>query len=325
MRHHSTTSISPRTGSSVPFGKPSRASRPRLAGSVVSLAFGAFGASLIVVAFVTALVSDLPAEVSPLLEGLERAGLDKGPLAMFGLLTIGVALGMRRAQPQERSTKDLVEHRERELQGLENHFRESSAAVEALRKEVHSIHHFMDTGFEAIQTASHNSQEAGNDRIFRLAASLDQLGALVDRKLDTTRDELKEMIATSEQGHRAAIDAQLSIAAGQESTHDAPSGDDTPKPVYPGNSTEAMASFMADLRSLPQDLLEGSEELASAPEGQGEIAPPVDPGPAAALPHEDPVSSDHGLNEGLKLIDQMEREPSSTPPLFPEMGPGEGS
>ena len=81
MRSQQFTTISPRTGSSVPYGKPSR---PGVFSRTLPWLFGTFGVLLIATAGTTALMPELPAAAEPVLDVLDRAGLDKGPLAMLG-------------------------------------------------------------------------------------------------------------------------------------------------------------------------------------------------------------------------------------------------
>ena len=331
MQRHSTTSISPRTGSSMPYGKPGH---PGRFGRMLPLLFGTFGAGLIVVAAVTALVPQLPAELDPLLEGLNRAGLDKGPLAMFGLLTLGVAFSMRRPRSIQGGTSALHEHWEREHQNIEASFQETHASMEALRQEVHAAHQFTGEGFEAAEAANAHREEAGKDRLYRLATSLDQLGALVSQRMEATRGELERLLSDSLEAHRSTIEGllQSAVQAAQSPAAEpadlpmAPRPTEATRPIYTGSPTEAMASFMADLEALPQDLVDGPAELADLglerPEGETD---PAGQEPAAALPHPEASSPTPGLEDGLKLIDQMSQHPASSPPLFPEVREDEAS
>lgn len=328
MPRHSTNSISPRTGSSVPYGKPSQPSR---IGRAIPLLFGAGGIALIAVALITGLVPQLPEAVSPALDLLARAGLDKGPLAMFGVLTIGVSFAMRRSAPVKDTTSErLAEQLERESQTVEAQFRESGATVEILRQDILAMQQMIKDGFEATANSTSSSQEAGNDRIFRLAASLDQLGAQVDRRLDVAHEELKGLIAASSDRACEATDRLMSR---MEPNGDAasplplkPAIEQEAQPIYGGSSRDAMASFMNDLRSLPQDLISSADELDLMAPGEpgADLLSEADLEATAALSDDAPGPSSDASEDGLKLIDQMEQASASPPPLHTERGQNEG-
>ena len=314
MRSQQFTTISPRTGSSVPYGKPSR---PGVFSRTLPWLFGTFGVLLIATAGTTALMPELPAAAEPVLDVLDRAGLDKGPLAMFGLLTLAVAFAMRPSRSGAAATSAAPAIQEREFRGLEERVRETGEALEAARNEIGALRQELNTGFEAARSASATADEAGNDRIFRLAASLDQLGAQVDRRMTQMQQGLETAIETAAAATRAAHeqsvrDLTLQGAAPAETASPAAgetTGDgDASTPIYGDDPKQAMASFMADLRSLPQDLLDTAEELAVGGDALEELK----------------------QDDGLRLIDRMEddaAEPEGdpVPPLFPEMGQGEAS
>lgn len=326
MQRHANQTISPRTGSSIPYGKPSR---PSLIGRSIPVLFGTFGVALIAVAAVTALVPQLPAAFAPVLDGLTRAGLDKGPLAMFGLLTVGTAFGMRRPQPKEADDTQLEELLQREFQAMEAHVRDSGAAVATLRQDLAALQHSIGSGFEAAEAAASTSKEASNDRIFRLAASLDQLGAQVDRRLDAARQDLRSLITSSAESQRDATEQLIAqmIKDAQEPKGEEPHTDAEAarEPIYGGNPKEAMASFMDDLRSLPQDLMEDPAELNSMAEGELAMASDATNEPAAALPAPDPAGPGEGNDDRFRLIDEMEQNTAEPYPLRPGEGNVEGS
>ncbi len=321
MQRQANQSISPRTGSSIPYGKPSR---PSLVVRPIPMLFGVTGVALIAVAAVTALVPDLPAEFAPVLDGLARAGLDKGPLAMFGLLTLGAAFGMRRPAAKKASGERLEDLLEREFQGVEAHVRESGAAVEVLRQELAALKHSIENGFKISEAATNTSQEASNDRIFRLAASLDQLGAQVDRRLDAARDELRSLITSSAEVQREAAEQLMGQMVKSTSDQVAAAGHeevaDEHSPIYTGNPKEAMASFMDDLRSLPKDLLETPDALEATTGGDPDLAMSAPDEPAAALPAQDQPPSEPRPDDGLKLIDQMEQGSTGPHPFSEGQG-----
>ena len=326
MYRQANPSISPRTGSSVPYGKPSR---PGLIGRAVPLLFAAGGFAMVTVALVTGLVPQLPEALSPVIDLLERAGLDKGPLAVFGALTIGVAFGMRRSWPaKDTSSERLAEQLERGFQAVETQFRESGATIEMLRQDILALQQSVKGGFEATANSTSSSQEAGNDRIFRLAASLDQLGAQVDRRLDLAHEELKGLISASADRTREATDRLMSQLgpASEASLAVQPDAEPRNQPIYGGSSREAMASFMNDLRSLPQDLIGSDEELdlTAAGESGADLLSEADLEATAALSDKELDTPATAPNEGLKLIDQMEQASTATPPLPPEGGHHEG-
>lgn len=322
MQRHVTQPISPRTGSSVPYGKPSR---PGLIGRTIPLLFAAGGVAMITIALVTGLAPQLPESVAPALDLLARAGLDKGPLAMFGLLTIGVSFGMRRNGPTEDTTSErLAEQLERESEAVEAQFREAGATVEMLRQDIVALQQAVKNGFDATATSASSSQEAGNDRIFRLAASLDQLGAQVDRRLDLAHEELKGLISASADRTREVTDELIS-RLGSQGDADLPLEPAVvpeTQPIYGGSSSEAMASFMNDLRSLPQDLIGSGDELDIMAPGEpgADLLSEADVEATAALSDDESGSSSHASDDGLKLIDQMEQATASPPPLHPDGG-----
>lgn len=326
MQRNATQSISPRTGSSVPYGKPSR---PSLIGRAIPLLFAAGGVAMITVALVAGLAPQLPESVVPALDLLARAGLDKGPLALFGVLTIGVSLGMRRNGPTKDTTSPrLLEQLERESEAVEAQFREAGATVEMLRQDIVALQQSVKSGFEATATSASSSQEAGNDRIFRLAASLDQLGAQVDRRLDLAHEELKGLISASAERTREVTDQLMGLLGSQG---DAPlplepSAETGTQPIYGGSSREAMASFMNDLRSLPQDLISSEDELDIMAPGEpgADLLSEADLEVTAALAEDELGTSSVASDDGLKLIDQMEQASAAPPPLHPDGGHNEG-
>ena len=335
MQRQELRNISPRTGSTVPYGKPKR--ERRLGGFPAAL-FGLAGLALIATAGVTAFVPELPAEVAPLLNALDRAGLDKGPLALFGLLTVAAAFAMRRSGAASPGAGARGATEGRALLALEERVAETGQALDAIHAELAALRQELHSGLETTRASSETADAAANDRVFRLAASLDQLGAFVDQRMQQVEQQVGSSVEAALAAWRPTALPAPSTAAFPTDRPTDPRVDDAPRPdaaaaasgSHPGepaapaaepesspealrlSTEEELGGFMEDLRALPHDLLDTAGELAAmAGDAQEEVA-----------------REEAAREEGLRLIDRMEEEHStpldnSAPPLFPGMGTGD--
>ncbi|MEL6714356.1 MAG: hypothetical protein AAFP86_11320, partial [Planctomycetota bacterium] len=132
------------------------------------------------------------AALGSVVQTMERIGLDKGPLFLFGVGIAGVGLalrGQRRARTSGGvglSLDAVADHVTSEVESVTAILGGIQVEVNAVRADVH------ETRRELAESASSNAPGAGeaSDPMFRLAASLDQLGARVDKRMDAARKEM---------------------------------------------------------------------------------------------------------------------------------------
>ncbi|MEO1699254.1 MAG: hypothetical protein AAFU73_18330 [Planctomycetota bacterium] len=132
------------------------------------------------------------AALGSVVQTMERIGLDKGPLFLFGAGIAGVGLalrGQRRARASGGAGPSLdavADHVTSEIESLTAILGGIQVEVNAVRADVH------ETRREMAESRSNSAPGAGeaSDPMFRLAASLDQLGARVDKRMDAARKEM---------------------------------------------------------------------------------------------------------------------------------------
>ena len=154
------------------------------------------GLALAIVAVVTAAAPVATDQIRVVLDAFDRLGLDKGPAAFFGVAFFGLGLAILRGGSGggSRDAADAAAYASQtagDVEGL-------TAIVAQLQSELGSLRHEVGEARREIHESTQSadaSADGGNtasDPIFRLAASLDQLGARVDKRIDGTRKEMLE-------------------------------------------------------------------------------------------------------------------------------------
>ncbi|MEM6675206.1 MAG: hypothetical protein AAF726_20325 [Planctomycetota bacterium] len=312
------------------------------------------GFTVAALAVATAVMPVAPEQMRPVLEGIDRLGLDKGPLAFFGAIMIGVGLALNRIASVQGGSKtaaraaSFAEQNAGELEGM-------SAILGALQGELGALRHELSEVRVEIEMAktptTGSGGETANDPIFRLAASLDQLGARVDKRIEATRSELIDAVETMSKTISDVTKEQTEAAREQRTEFEGLRMD--------------MVDLHAEIARVTEDVTETKAAVASA-KSQAAAAPAARPipqaQPSSALPREltepraplsvgesasqektaaadAPTASDSDepdefefpsppppiptASEGLDLLDDMEvdraRDGDQAPPLFPDL------
>ncbi len=160
----------------------------------VRLALQAIGGGMVVVAGITAVA---PIEsVTKVATMFDRLGLDKGPMAAFGitLFALGFVLeSADRARQAATRADDAATHASNglvEIEGQGAILAGVQGELGAMRAEVAE---FRGESRDAREKTSGPSGQA-QDPIFRLAASLDQLGAQIDKRVDRARTQMLDSV-----------------------------------------------------------------------------------------------------------------------------------
>ena len=345
------------TGHVKAFQKPAKT---REGGSLASLGLVAAGALTSAVAVVTALPTAPHPMVGTLAEALGRAGLDKGPTFLAGLFL--VALGALAGQVR-RAARGASEGEEtaEAMDALAGDVEAVSAILTAVQGELSAIRG--DSAELRRRAEIEDRAKAGNgegsDPMFRLAASLDQLGATIGKRVEAVRGEMLEAVeavrerVSTTQDHEEAMRAEreqakefealrLDIAdiAGRFQTIETElsrmSGGAAP--TDGGDASEATdqgaPAPSAEVEPpLPRELSDGASSAPAfppAPMTQPMKSAPT-PAPEQSLEDETPAPPPPipRPSEGLQLIDDMDEDTARasdvTPPLFPDIdssGPG---
>lgn len=283
---------------------------------------------------------------------MDRLGLDKGPLALFGVVFIGLGMALTRLGKitgGSRDAKNAAAHSERttgELESVGAIMATVQIEVNALRLEIGEVRREIQEA-RTEDTPQVGGGDTANDPMFRLAASLDQLGARVDKRIDGSRKEMLEAVREMSQTIQDVTQEQTEAAREQRAefeglrmdmadlhaeasrvdkgTIEAPAT----TPVQKGPAIERVATS-AETAALPREL----SDSAKAAEGRAAASPlaPLPSPPKAPAPAQEadetfdfaspPAPIPHP-SEGLELLDKMEdgvvRETDSTPPLFPDL------
>jgi len=346
------------TGRVKAFQKPATT---REGGSFTSLVLTAAGALTCAVAVVTALPTAPHPMVETLAEALGRAGLDKGPIFLSGLFlaAIGVLAGQvqraARGAGQGDETSEAVDALAGDVEAVSAILAAVQGELSAIRADSSELRRRAD----AEERAKAGNGE-GSDPMFRLAASLDQLGATIGKRVEAVRGEMLQAVeavrerVSATQDHEEAMRAEreqakefealrldLADIAGRFKTIESELGRITGSaaPAADGESGEAPGEVHggadASVESaeveppLPRELSE--ESAASAPAfPPAPMTQPMKSSPAPELASEDeapaPPPPIPRPSEGLQLIDDMDEDTARasdvTPPLFPDIDSG---
>lgn len=326
------------------------------------IGFIAAGAILCAVGVLTALPTAPHPIVETLAEALGRAGLDKGPLLMSGLFmaALGIIAGqVQRAgggAGQDDGTAEAMDALASDVEAVSAILASVQGELSSIRSDAQELRRRSDD-----EKQSKEANGEGSDPMFRLAASLDQLGATIGKRVEAVRGEMLEAVeavrerVADTQDHDEAMRAEreqakefealrLDIAdiAGRFKTIE------TELSRLSGTSTDETMTAEVDAPAheaeaevdppLPRELNEASAAtaptfspapMAEPPRPAPEAAPT--PTPSQSLEDEAPAPPPPipRPSEGLQLIDDMDEDTARasdvTPPLFPDIdsaGPG---
>ncbi len=172
-------------------------SSSRSFGQLPALGFLAFGAGSMGMAVATALTSPSTAVLGQAAEIMNKVGLDKGPLLMFGALSTAMGFALSRIEKGNRggdSASDAAAFAQSNASSIELQgeiLGSVQAELGGIRGEIAAAR---QEAAEAQQKGADGNGEA-SDPLFRLAASLDQLGAQIDKRIDKARREMIDAIS----------------------------------------------------------------------------------------------------------------------------------
>jgi molecular chaperone GrpE (heat shock protein) len=135
-----------------------------------------------------------------------KHGVTGGPLALCGVCVWGLGLVARAIARSQRDDQDESRERLRfdQLTGALSLVREKVDATEALLTRVH------ETAQSALEIAQNEQSNAAaqnrQDAIFRLAASLDQVGARLDQRMQTQQAAIETALQDTAKSLRTALD-----------------------------------------------------------------------------------------------------------------------
>ena len=327
-------------------------------GLMMSMAFVAAGVGCAGVAVATAVTQAEGGGLAKVAEVLDKVGLDKGPLFLFGALFVGVGVAIARigrgsGDANGQAISGALESLAGDMEG-------QGAILASLQGELSSLRATVVEARSEAQEARNEAKSSNgeaSDPMFRLAASLDQLGARIDKRMDGARQEM--------------LGAVQAVAARIEAVDSGITAGDDAAPEKIEELLVGLAELKNDVRELarhrqsddrpvglPYELTdEDRDEGASATDASGESShssancdaddehavsnegaagetpaqgsqPPIAmtlvepdgefPEPPAPMPKP---------TEGLELIDEMNedkaRAADMTPPLFPEIDPSD--
>ena len=166
-------------------------------GQILPIGFLTFGVGSMGVAVLTALTPPPVAFLAKVAGILDQVGLDKGPLLMFGVLSTAMGFALSRLEKASRggsAAADAASFAQANAGTMEL----QSEILGSVQAELGSIRHEISTARreaqeEKVAASDHNGE--ASDPLFRLAASLDQLGAQIDKRIDKARREMIEAVA----------------------------------------------------------------------------------------------------------------------------------
>ncbi len=267
-------------------------------GAAAPMALMVSGAGLAGLALITAVAPAQVGAIAKVADLLNRVGLDKGPLFLFGA-TIG-ALGFalsrveRAASSASRGQDELGlgEQIAGDLEGQSAIMAALQGELGAARTEIAELH-------RETQESAQSSGNTASDPMFRLAASLDQLGAQIGKHLDAVEKKVQSSIATLQISIRESDERLAQIAAKSE--------DDS--------QAQQATSELQSLRSQVAGLTDSVDTLAEQVKA---IEVPAAPQPQAPLPWELAESSDAAEMHDEGSEEVSEGEPQGELSLGPE-------
>lgn len=181
--------------------------------TALPLVTGFVGLGCTAAAIGTAVVPASFGGVNQIVGVLERLGLDKGPLALFGFGLCALAATMWRAGNAIASAR-ASEEASLIGQQILGDLGAQSAALASLRAELGAARAELAEVRKEAGAPSVDGGNAASSPMFRMAASLDQLGAHVSTRIDSTRAEFLEAI----EGLNARVD-RLNGTGGANATN----------------------------------------------------------------------------------------------------------
>lgn len=185
-------------------------------GSALPLVTGLAGLGCAAAAIGTAIVPASMGGVHQISSILERVGLQEGPLALFGFGLCALAATMWRASGATASAR-ASEEASLIGQQILGDLGAQSAALAGLRAELGAARTELADLRQETSAFSADGGNAASNPMFRMAASLDQLGAHVSARIDTTRAEFLEAI----EGITARVDQLKETEGGNSASREA--------------------------------------------------------------------------------------------------------
>ncbi len=129
--------------------------------------------------------------------GFKYLGVEGGTLAMGGMLLAALGL-IRRAIANSKSADDanaMVDQLASEVVQMHSTLDEVEKSAEAMREELQELKSAIESLTEAQRSTPVVAQAPSNDdAMFRIAASLDQLGARVEQRLKAQHESMQESL-----------------------------------------------------------------------------------------------------------------------------------
>ena len=304
-------------------------------GTLLPLGFLTFGAGTMGVAVLTALTPPPVAFLAKLASVLDQVGLDKGPLLMFGVLSTAMGFALSKLEKSGRSgasAADAASFAQANASSMEL----QGEILSSVQAELGSIRHEISTARREAQEEKEGKTGGngeGTDPLFRLAASLDQLGAQIDKRIDKARREMIE--AVSGVAKSTEVSAGQSEVAFEKSVSDRDAirmdiADLRAQLTRVAADVNNTKSVIADFKiaapmaaaAVPQESSESSVEETSPTESKSaalpveltdaaDQEPSADPAPAAPLP----ASPREGSRSAEPQFEgfQFENEPEDKP------------
>lgn len=184
-------------------------------GTALPLFTGFVGFSCAAASIGTATLPASVGGVNQIVGLLERVGLDEGPLALFGFSLCALAATMwraGRAAAAARASDEASLIGQQILGDLDVH----GAALASLQAELGATRMELAELRQQAAGASTDGSDTASSPIFRMAASLDQLGAQVSTRIEATRAEFLEAV----EGITARVDELKEASDGGDASQE---------------------------------------------------------------------------------------------------------
>jgi hypothetical protein len=209
---------------------------------------------------------------------LQRLGVDAGPVVAGGVALFAMGLVARSVRRLTRVAVNgqnsdaglMFEHLASELADMRAEMRDTNLRMGQVRDETHGLLEAVQAR-ETIQAQASASNDGGRDAIFRLAASLDQIHAKIDKRLEAQARAVAESINKAiAQMEKARVPAKAQPAAQAKGAPNL-----RPQPLEQEGSLGLLDQFDDDVppdqrtsmreQPVPQGTIPLAQDLTGAP------------------------------------------------------------